>query len=76
VEIPTLAYNIDFKSGKNKDQDVSSCCPFFLLQVKAEIIVHDDWDVADGILELVDSFWIRTLVMGAASDKRYSKYVA
>uniref|UniRef100_K3YNG9 RING-type E3 ubiquitin transferase n=1 Tax=Setaria italica TaxID=4555 RepID=K3YNG9_SETIT len=40
---------------------------------KAKILMIEEWNVAEGILELVDRFWIRTLVMGAASDKHHSK---
>ncbi|TVU03247.1 hypothetical protein EJB05_51216, partial [Eragrostis curvula] len=45
-------------------------------EVKAQILVLEEFDIAEGIRELVDKFWIRTLVMGAASDKHYSKCVA
>ncbi|TKW08473.1 hypothetical protein SEVIR_6G030100v4 [Setaria viridis] len=43
------------------------------LEFKAKILMIEEWNVAEGILELVDRFWIRTLVMGAASDKHHSK---
>lgn len=46
-----------------------------VVQVKAEKLVIEMDDVAKGLLELISLHGITKLVMGAAADKHYSKYV-
>lgn len=51
-----------------------SCIRFLLHQFKAEKLMFVSDDVAHGLVELINLHSTSYLVMGAASDKRYSRY--
>ena len=47
----------------------------FSYQIKGKKLVIQNEDVAKGIAELVSQHGIRKLVMGAAADRHYSRYI-
>ena len=44
-------------------------------QVQAEKLVVESDDVAEGLVQLITEHHVTALVMGAAADKHYTKYV-
>lgn len=49
---------------------------FLIKQVRAEKVVIERDDVGEGLVEIVADRGITKLVMGAASEKQYSRYEA
>lgn len=45
----------------------------FLCQVNCDIVAIQNNDIAKGVIELIVLHGIKKLVVGAASDKKYSK---
>jgi len=45
------------------------------LQISCEEVIIEKDDVAKGLEELIAHYVIAKLVVGAAADERYSKYV-
>lgn len=46
----------------------------FLCQVNCDIVAIQNDDIANGVINLISLHGIKKLVVGAASDKKYSKY--
>ena len=45
----------------------------FMYQVNCDIVAIQNDDIANGVIELISLHGIKKLVVGAASDKKYSK---
>jgi len=59
------------------EEHISQYCimliKIFLYQVNCDIVAIQNDDIANGVIELISLHGIKKLVVGAASDKKYSK---
>jgi K+-sensing histidine kinase KdpD len=68
IKINTLQHHLHCRNITN--------LPTFFFQVQAEKLVVESDDVTQGLMQLISERHVTVLVMGAAADKHYTKYVA